>query len=53
MLLIQTDMLQKQWFEMFPEHLNNPFFIAGESYAGIFIPTLASEIMKGMNNEFH
>ncbi|KNA03823.1 hypothetical protein SOVF_205370 isoform A [Spinacia oleracea] len=45
-----THIFLLKWFEMFPEHLNNPFFIAGESYAGIFIPTLASEIMKGLDS---
>uniref|UniRef100_A0A803M1E1 Carboxypeptidase n=1 Tax=Chenopodium quinoa TaxID=63459 RepID=A0A803M1E1_CHEQI len=44
-----THIFLLKWFEMFPERLNNPFFIAGESYAGIFIPTLALEIMKGLD----
>lgn len=37
----------KQWFKQFPEFLPNPFYIAGESYAGIYVPTLASEVVKG------
>ncbi|XP_022149961.1 serine carboxypeptidase 1-like isoform X2 [Momordica charantia] len=32
----------------FPEFLQNPFYIAGESYAGIYIPTLASQVVKGL-----
>ncbi|KAJ7961688.1 Carboxypeptidase [Quillaja saponaria] len=37
-----------KWFELYPEFLSNPFFIAGESYAGIYVPTLASEVVKGI-----
>nr|DAD25390.1 TPA_asm: hypothetical protein HUJ06_026854 [Nelumbo nucifera] len=36
-----------KWFEQYPEFLSNPFFIAGESYAGVYVPTLASEVVKG------
>lgn len=36
-----------QWFEQFPEFQANPFYISGESYAGIYVPTLAFEIAKG------
>lgn len=32
---------------MFPEFQSNPFFISGESYAGVYVPTLASEVVKG------
>uniref|UniRef100_A0A803R5R9 Carboxypeptidase n=2 Tax=Cannabis sativa TaxID=3483 RepID=A0A803R5R9_CANSA len=39
-----------KWFEQFPEFISNPFYIAGESYAGIYVPTLASEIAKGIKN---
>ncbi|XP_057482860.1 serine carboxypeptidase-like 20 [Actinidia eriantha] len=38
-----------KWFELYPEFLSNPFFIAGESYAGIYVPTLAYEVVKGIN----
>jgi len=36
----------KSFFNKFPQFKQNPFFIAGESYAGIFIPTLAVKIAK-------
>ncbi|KAL9248282.1 hypothetical protein vseg_021623 [Gypsophila vaccaria] len=37
-----------KWFKRYPEFSQNPFYIAGESYAGIYIPTLAAEIVKGL-----
>ncbi|KAI6695523.1 hypothetical protein NL676_023233 [Syzygium grande] len=36
-----------KWFELYLEFLSNPFYISGESYAGIYVPTLASEVVKG------
>lgn len=40
----------QSFFVKFPEYLANPFFITGESYAGMYIPMLASLIVKGDNN---
>jgi serine carboxypeptidase-like clade 1 len=37
-----------KWLEEYPEFISNPFYISGESYAGIYIPTLASEVVKGI-----
>ncbi|XP_021734365.1 serine carboxypeptidase-like 20 [Chenopodium quinoa] len=37
-----------KWFEQFPEFNKNPFYVAGESYGGIYVPTLASEIVEGL-----
>ncbi|CAD8136180.1 unnamed protein product [Paramecium pentaurelia] len=34
------------FFERFPEYQTKDFFIAGESYAGIYIPLLANQILK-------
>ncbi|EFH59863.1 hypothetical protein ARALYDRAFT_480041 [Arabidopsis lyrata subsp. lyrata] len=39
-----------EWFKMFPEFRSNPFFISGESYAGIYVPTLAAQVVKGHKN---
>ncbi|KAJ4833227.1 Serine carboxypeptidase-like 20 [Turnera subulata] len=38
-----------KWFELYPEFLSNPFFIAGESYAGVYVPTLSYEVVKGID----
>ncbi|XP_059432961.1 serine carboxypeptidase-like 20 [Corylus avellana] len=38
-----------KWFELYPEFLSNPFFIAGESYAGVYVPTLAFEVVNGID----
>ena len=37
-----------QWFKEFPEFVKNPFYIAGESYAGIYVPTLTFQVVKGI-----
>ena len=34
------------FYEKFPELKANEFFIAGESYAGVYVPTLAMEIVE-------
>ncbi|CAL0304580.1 unnamed protein product [Lupinus luteus] len=36
-----------EWFKLYPEFLANPLFLAGESFAGIYIPTLAQQIVQG------
>ncbi|PAN37637.1 hypothetical protein PAHAL_7G099800 [Panicum hallii] len=37
-----------KWFELYPEFQSNPFYISGESYAGVYIPTLADEVVRGI-----
>ena len=34
------------WLERFPEYKNRDFYIAGESYAGHFVPQLAHNILS-------
>ncbi|KAF5741124.1 serine carboxypeptidase 1 [Tripterygium wilfordii] len=36
-----------KWFELFPEFRENSFYMAGESYGGVYVPTLAEEIVEG------
>lgn len=36
----------KQFFRLFPEYSKNEFFLTGESYGGIYIPTLAERVME-------
>jgi carboxypeptidase C (cathepsin A) len=37
----------ESFFAMYPELKENKFFITGESYAGVYVPTLAEAILNG------
>jgi serine carboxypeptidase-like clade 2 len=38
------------WLERFPEYKTRDFYIAGESYAGHYVPQLASTIFTTINS---
>lgn len=38
------------WFEKFPEYKTHRVFVSGESYAGIYVPYLAHQIVTNQND---
>ena len=44
---VATDMYYflQEWFKAYPQYKDAPFFITGESYAGHYIPALATTIL--------
>ncbi|KAG0611141.1 hypothetical protein M758_7G119100 [Ceratodon purpureus] len=45
---LDTHAFLLKWFEDYPEFQKNPFFITGESYAGIYVPTLSRNVAHGI-----
>jgi len=39
----------KQFFKIYPSFRNNYLFISGESYAGVYVPSLCALIVDGQN----
>ena len=35
----------RAFFKKFPEYASHDFYISGESYGGVYVPTLASSIL--------
>ncbi|XP_069740959.1 lysosomal protective protein [Narcine bancroftii] len=42
----------KEFFRLFPEYTKNEFYITGESYGGIYVPTLAERVMTDWQINF-
>ncbi|KHJ78513.1 serine carboxypeptidase, partial [Oesophagostomum dentatum] len=38
------------FFSLYPEYRTLPFYTTGESYAGVYIPTLSALLIKGIQN---
>lgn len=47
---LSAPLLLQEWFKAYPEFAKNPFYMTGESYAGVYIPLAADRIMKGEND---
>ncbi|KAL1814004.1 hypothetical protein ACET3Z_024069 [Daucus carota] len=43
----QAAQFLRKWFVSHPEFLSNPFYVAGDSYAGMFIPVITQIISNG------
>ena len=41
----------KQFFKLFPEYLDNPLYVSGESYGGIYVPYLAWQIHQSIQKK--
>ncbi|CAG2116129.1 unnamed protein product, partial [Medioppia subpectinata] len=43
---VDNHLALEEFFKKYPNLMKNPFYITGESYAGIYIPMLAKEILS-------
>lgn len=42
-----------QFFDKFPQYKHRPFYLSGESYAGQYIPAIASRLLEKANPEIN
>ena len=42
----------KNFFNLYPEYSANEFFITGESYGGIYVPTLSVRVLQDKKINF-
>ena len=40
----------KDFFNKYPSFKTNPFYLTGESYAGVYIPMLGVKILEGIKD---
>ncbi|KIH44142.1 hypothetical protein ANCDUO_25842 [Ancylostoma duodenale] len=38
----------KNFFSIYPQYLRREFFVTGESYGGVYVPTLSRRILQGI-----
>ncbi|VDK64055.1 unnamed protein product [Cylicostephanus goldi] len=41
----------KDFFSVYPMYTQNSFFITGESYGGVYIPTLTRRVLRGISEQ--
>lgn len=43
----------KSWYTLFPEYKSNEMYIAGESYAGVYVPMIVKEILANPDDSIN
>ena len=47
---VHNEIYLESWLQRFPQYGKNEWYLIGESYAGIYVPTLARRIMSNPNS---
>eukprot|EP00299_Pterocystis_sp_00344_P017932 c8977_g2_i1.p1 GENE.c8977_g2_i1~~c8977_g2_i1.p1 ORF type:complete len:497 (+),score=119.52 c8977_g2_i1:1-1491(+) len=50
---VANHLFLKNWMKAFPEYANHNVFVTGESYAGVYVPTLVREIIDDPQNKIN